>query len=344
MVEIGVVILLSVHLLLVDIAMVSPLLCVWLEWRDSRYDDRLAAGASTTLARIALGALAGGIALGFLLLAIRWWQVDRAYLSALTSVPASRLWFGLAELGFYFVCMGAYLSLWSRWRRRRIFHRTLAIAAASNLMIHFPALFAIVSVMSTRPELMGHALDRADFQRLLVDSEVLSRVVHVWLASIAIGGAVVMGLGLHFARDPQQRTGAARIIQRGALIALVPMLLQIPSGLWVALEIPESARDPLFGGDWFASGLFVTAVVSALILMHRLAGIALGDHNPNQIRLSIAAMLLIMLLMVGTRSRVQKFLVRSQTEAPDSTEWTFIANRDDLSLASAETSGPIVEP
>ena len=320
MLEIAVVILLSVHLLLVDIAMASPLLCVWLEWRDTRFDDRLAGRASATLARIAVGALAGGIALGFLLLAIRWWQDDRAYLSAFASVPASRIWFGLAELGFYFVCMGAYLALCNRWRHRRLFHRALAIAAASNLMIHFPALFAIISIVSTRAELMGHALDRADFQRLLVDGEVLSRVVHVWLASIAISVAVVMGLGLCSLKDPQQRAGAERLIQRGALIALVPILLQIPSGLWVALQIPESARDPLFGGDWFASGLFAAALALALVLMHRLAGIALGDHDAKQIRLSMAVMSLIVFLMVGTRCRVQKYLATTPDHGARSEE------------------------
>lgn len=335
MVETLVVILLSAHLLMVNLAMAGPLLCVWLEWRDTRYDDRLAGRASLTLARLSLGALAGGIALGFVLLAIRWWRDDRAYLSAFTYVPESRLWFGAAELGFYFVCMGAYLAFWNRLSHRRLFHRALAIAAGTNLMIHFPALFAIISVLSTRAELAGHALDRAGFQKLLVDGEVLSRVVHVWLSSIAIGGAVVMGLGLQDARDPVQRASAERLIQRGALIALVPMLLQIPSGLWLAMEIPDSARDPLFGGDWFASGLFVAAIVSALYLMHRLAGVALGDHNPKQIRATIAVMLLIVLLMVGTRCRVQQHLAAISSSAQHGASFC---------LASAKTSVPIMKP
>jgi len=73
------------------------------------------------------------------------------------------------------------------------------------------------------------------------------------------------GIGLTKSQKSRQRAGAERLIQRGAAIALIPMLLQIPSGLWVALQIPESARDPLFGGDWFASGLFAAALLLALV-------------------------------------------------------------------------------
>jgi hypothetical protein len=305
--EVVLVVLLAMHLLLVDIAMAGPLVCVWLEWRETRHADELAGRAGLSLAGIASAALAVGIVTGGLLLAIRWWLDDHTYFSAVAAIPRDRLWFALGELLFYFGCMAAYRALWQRWRRWRLAHRLLAIAAASNLLLHFPALFAIVTVLTTRADRLGVSLDRSGYQRMLLDPEVLSRVAHVWLAAFAVSGATLMYLGLRIDRAGQHDPSRNRLIKAGALVALVPTLLQIPSGLWLALEMPEPARDPLLGGDWVATGLFATSFLLTLQLMHSLAGIAMGNCEPRQIRNSIAIMVLVVLLMVGTRGRAQDF-------------------------------------
>jgi len=287
----------------------------------------------------------GGIATGAILLGIRWWTDDGAYFSALATIPASRVWFGLAELLFSLTCMGAYLGLWNRLRDWPWVRCLLPIAAASNLLLHFPALFAIVSVVSKRSELWGHALDRAGYQRLLVDPEVLSRVIHVWLAAFAVSGMALVAIASRIAGDqepirelsqrrgqshfaprpsygrcpPQNRdsprqfsdrlqedqVAAGALVQRGAWLGLIPSLAQLPSGLYLAFQMPQTAREPLMGGDWLATGLFVLSLALALLLMHYLAAIALGDRDPKQIHRSLVILLLVVLSMVGTRSRLE---------------------------------------
>jgi hypothetical protein len=53
-----------------------------------------------------------------------------------------------------------------------------------------------------------------------------------------------------------------------------------------------------------ATGLFAISVLLALWLMHTLAAIALGDHEPRQIGRCVATLLAIVLLMVATRYRL----------------------------------------
>ena len=297
-------VLVAVHLLLVDVAMVGPLVCIWLEWRETRFADRPAGRLGKTLAGLAMGTLLGGIALGGLLLAIRWWMDDRVYFSGIATIPVSRLWFGLGELLFSFGCLAGYRALWNRWRNHRLAHRALAIAASTNLLTHFPALFTIISVLGTRGGPGGQTLDRAGYQRLLLDGEVVSRVAHVWLAAFAVSGVLLMVLGLRLGDDEPLHASRQRLIRRGALLGLAPTLLQIPTGLWLALQMPETARQPLLGGDGLATGLFLGSLFLAMQLMHTLAAIALGDQAPKQIHRSVAILLALVLLMVGTHARV----------------------------------------
>lgn len=296
--------LLAFHLLLVDVAMVGPLVCVWLEWREARRDDPLAGRAGRALAGLSIGALTAGIVVGTLLLAIRWAANDRDYFSAVATIPPSRLWFALGELVFFFACMVAYLSLWNRFGRWRLAHRALAVAASLNLLVHFPALFAIISVVCERRELWGETLDRAGYWRLLLDGEVLSRVVHVWLAAVAVTGVALMALGQRLDRNQADSPAAHHLIGRAALVALVPTLLQIPAGLWLTLEMSEAARGPLLGGDLLTSGLFLAALLLAMQLMHTLAAVALGDQTPQLIRRTVAVTLALVLLMAATHARL----------------------------------------
>ncbi len=284
--------------------MAGPLYCVWLDWRHRRRGDAAADVAGLALARLTNWALTGGIVLGFVLLAARWHSGEGRYATALAAIPRSRLWFGGAELLFFFACMGLYVAFWNRWRRWRPLHALLAVAAATNLLLHFPALFAIISILETRPEMIGQTLDRAGYQRMLLDGEVMARVFHVWFSSAAVSGVVLMQLGLRLRREEALQSGAAWLIRWGAVAALAATALQIPSGFWLTLKLPESARTPLLGGDLLATALFGLSVVVALALMHLLAGVALGNDSPREIRRALVALAALVILMVGTRCRI----------------------------------------
>jgi hypothetical protein len=139
---------------------------------------------------------------------------------------------------------------------------------------------------------------------MLVDGEVLARVTHVWLAAVAVSGVVMATLALRAGEAELPERSRRRLLRSGALLALVATLGQIPVGVWVALEMPETMRAPLLGGDWLATGLFLAALMCAVQLLYALLSMALGDHEPRQVRRSALLLAIVMLLMVGTRQRL----------------------------------------
>ena len=310
---IGTAILLTMHLLLVDVAMVGPLLAAWYDWRGAKRGEPKLSELGRRLALVSLLAFVVGMVLGGGLLAGRYFT-DPRYMRAVAAVPRDRLWFALAELVFALVCLVLYLVLWRRWQRGRIFHRLLAIAAASNLMIHFPALFAVISLISTRPGLMGRVLERDEYRRLLIDGQVLSRVTHVWLAAVAVTGLVVVWLAIRTLSqdvDAASSDGATagaglrlRAIRSGGRLALTATMLQFPVGIWVALAMPEAAREPLLGGDAVAALLFLVALMLAMLQMHMLSALVLTQPTAQQAWRATTVLVTLILLMVGTRLRL----------------------------------------
>lgn len=336
MLEIGLMLVFAVHLLAVNVATGGPLVCLGLEWRAARRRDVAAGNLARLLARHSMLALALGIALGVLMLGMIWHSPRERYFEALRAIPVSRLWFGLGELAFYFACMAGYLVLAGRRNGWRFMRWLLAVFAATNLMLHFPPLFAIISTLANRGSQLGAVLDRPAYYRLLLDPEVMSRVLHVWLASLAVSGALVMGFALRAdggaapspptplppgergaetptlppgergAGTPSRQTGESRALAAwGAWLALVPTLLQLPVGLWVLLQLPLAERDSLLGSDLYATGLFALAMLAALRLMHQLAAVALGDTERKQIVGSLSTMVLVVVLMVAAWTRSQ---------------------------------------
>jgi hypothetical protein len=229
------------------------------------------------------------------------------------------LWFALAELVFSLATLTLCLVLWRRWQRGRLIHRLLTLAAATNLMMHFPALFAVISLISTRPGLMARALERHEYRRLLVDPQVLSRVVHVWLAAAAVTGLVVVWLAIRrlpadveSTREDHAAAGESlrlRTLRSGGRLAMTATMLQFPVGIWVALAMPEAAREPLLGGDAVAALLFLGALVLAMVLLHLLSSLVLMQPTAQQARRATCVLLLLVLLMVGTRLRLATHLL-----------------------------------
>ena len=72
----------------------------------------------------------------------------------------------------------------------------LAVLAATDLMYHFPPLFAMLNLLTNRIELSGQTLTSTLYRTLLVDPEVMAMVVHVWLAAVALTGVAVMRLAV----------------------------------------------------------------------------------------------------------------------------------------------------
>jgi hypothetical protein len=240
-----------------------------------------------------------GIAIGGGLLAILWHN-ERAYWSAVGRVPPHRWWFFGGEVVFYFVCMVPYVLLWERARGQRWWHRLLAVLAATNLLYHFPPLFVMLSLMSSRPELAGAALDRTQYVELFTDPETLARVAHHWLSATATTGVVLMLLAT------RRSSASGRTAVLAARAALAATVVQLPVGLWLLLVSPAGAQSQLLGGEASGTALFVGAILAAVLLLQRLLTAALGDDSRRTAVKSAVLLLVILLLMSGVLHRTRE--------------------------------------
>ena len=303
----------SCHLLAVSVVAVGPIVCLWLEWRGARQGDEAASEAGRRLAQATLWMLVIGAGLGAIDLAIVWASSPPSdpYLSAWALIPPRRIWFGVAELAFFALCMAGYV--WG-WRRMpRVWHRALAVLAATNLLYHFPPLFSAVTVASTRDSLLtiDGPLPYDRLMRLLFDAETLSRVAHMVLAAMVVTGVTLMWLGLPRRGEPSRETADHRPIAWGGRMALAAAVLQLPVGVWILWMLPPPLRDRFLMSDSWTTGLFAIGVVVVLGLLHHLAAAALGDVEPGNIYRAIALTAIVFLLMVAAGQRARSVARRS---------------------------------
>ena len=306
------VVVLSAHLLAVNVATAAPFVCVWCEWRSTRHGDAALRAVGRRLARDCVLLFLAGTALGLAELGWLFWRSDPADLEALRTMPVSRWWFGGLELLIYLGCMLAYWYGYDRWQRRG-WQRLLAIAAGTNLGYHFPALFTIVSLVGERPELWGQTIE---FRELLVDRETLARVAHFWLASFVVTGVLAMRpwRAISSNREALSRgdtwievppSDDERATFCGARLALVATTLQMPLGIWLLTTLPRASQNLVMGRSMLATGLLIAAVLASLGLMHLLASLALGDVELRLVRRAALLLVAIVTLMVGTRVAIR---------------------------------------
>jgi hypothetical protein len=292
----------ALHVVAVHVAAAGPLLSIACEWRAARSGDRQAGTAGRRLAMASLLLLLIGMALGGVLLVILW-RSDPTYWATLGRVPRYRWWSFGGELVFYFVCMVPYVLLWERASRQRWWHRLLAVFAATNLLYHFPPFFTMLSMMSSRGELASASLDRTLYFDLLTDVEVLSRVVHHWLASFATTGVALMLVATRRGAEVHEDDvdGSALV---GARVALVATILQLPAGIWVLAAMPQNGRTQLLGGEVLESVLFGGAIFATVLLLGQLGAASLGDASRGRAMKCAALSLVVVLLMSGVLHQV----------------------------------------
>jgi len=307
----------GLHLLAVDLAMAGPLLAVWLQWRAARYGEPATDALARRLAGWSLAALAVGIGLGLAALVLLPAGEAPRYRRAIGLLDARRWWFLAGELLFYFVVAGAYVGLWRRMARWPLCHRALAVVAATDLIYHFPPLFAVVSTISLQPKLWDAPLDHARYWQLLLEGETISRVVHHWLAALAVGavGAMLLSVGRSRAAPaggataafnstpgPVRRTGPT---QAAARIALAASATQFLVGVWVLVMTPPVVQRQLLGEDMLSTVLFGISLLAALGLLHLLTVVALGDASRGAVLRAAGLMSLAVLLMVAMFHRAR---------------------------------------
>lgn len=284
----------SAHLAAVGLATLGPLWCVWLRWYGRRGKAELVDHLARRLALHSLVGLVGGMLLGGLLLMTLWFATDGGFFRAARLVPPSRFWFGAVEAAFSLLCLGAYWIWWpdSSRRLRAGSHTALALLGTTNLAYHFPTLFAVTGLYAAQPHLA-----EAGFRQAMLHPEVPARTVHFLLAGMLLSGLWACRL----ARQMQPDTALQRSVVAAARGLLAAAMLQIVSGAALLGALAAPARDALLGGSLATTALLGLSVLATVLLLHRLAAMALGDADPALPSRALRLTAGIILLMCAAR-------------------------------------------
>lgn len=297
------------HLIAVYVAMMGPLICLWLQWRARR--DGLAELLDRYLLRLAAAALVVAAILGGVAVYLISQSFADAYLAAARVLPRSRYWpFGAVEILFSWGCflVAAWLPSSRESLSPRFATRWLAtLLGSTNLVYHFPTLFVMLGVISTRPELWGRSLK---FTTLLGDAEVQARVAHHVLAAFVVTGTALAWHGLR--RGGETITAVAW----GCRIAAAALVGQLFAGLWLVMSLPPVSRQLLLGEDAVAALCLGASLLTTFFVLPQLAAAAFGQPEPRSIRKAIALVLIIVVLMTAARHRTRALILSMGESRP----------------------------
>ncbi|HAN99520.1 MAG TPA: hypothetical protein DCQ98_19790 [Planctomycetaceae bacterium] len=266
--------LLTCHLLSVNIASAAPLAMIVLDRRASR-GDRSAAELLTKVGFLAFKALLVGGLLG-VLYGLRYWSDDYA---AVILATGNRWKFTIAEYFFSLLLVAIVWVLTKRaYSKARLADESfsgasfggflvrafLLFAAGTNLLYHFPIFFQVIAHLRSGP-LPAEPLDSAAFRALMAEPSIAYRSLHVILASFASVGAMIAWMcGLRWKRaDAERQTGWLRWYRFGLHLAVWPTVAQLFVGFAVVTVLSSAAQNRLA----FGSIPGVLSVVASLITL-----------------------------------------------------------------------------
>lgn len=292
--------LLSLHLICMNVACGAPLLCIWLEWKARKLDAQAAAAANYLAAAGVMSLLAGSM-LGLLM---GWLMWTPQYASIWTERLAHKMGWGALEFLFSLGLMAGY---WL-WRKKRaassvascIYKTVLLLLASTNLLYHFPPLFLIAGRLVESAPTSGEVKGRI-FVREMLSGEVPALWIHFTLASLAMGGIMLLGLALRMARRGGDAEAARRVAMWGGYWGLVPSILNLPVGLWVIASLKPSMQGRIMGGSSLATIFFLAGIVAALWLLRDLVAIAMGETARQNLIRAMSAMVVVVVLMTGAQ-------------------------------------------
>lgn len=300
----------ATHLLCVNVASAGPLVAAWFDWLEGR-GSTLAGQTGRYLAWWAVALLVPGGALGIAVGALYWDDAYRQVLARLTS----KFHFGVWEVLFSLVLMLAQ-ALW--WRARpqartgeRVTRILVALLASTNLLYHFPMLFAVIEHTVASGEATREPIASSVFREVAFQPAILSRALHFVLAAVAMCGVMLLGFALRLRRRGADEEDVQRVAAWGGQIALVPSLVQIPVGLWLTASLSRPLQSAVTGNDTLATVLLLASIGLALWMMQTLAAIAIGDSQRSQLIKAMALMVVVITLMSGTLHRLRTLGVQS---------------------------------
>jgi hypothetical protein len=292
--ELLTILLLSIHLLAMNVASVGPVLAVWLHWQGVQNAARGSLDRQFVWLSI-VGFLVGMLTGGLILFVS---PID-GLMPALRRFPASAYWFAGAELIFSLACMLIGVAVWNRVSKWWL--ALLAFATTTNLLYHFPPLMAVIGELASNPHWTDiEIINRPDVLKLMRHGEVLALTFHFAMSSFAVSSIAL--LKLLSLRTTEIGPEETRIARGASWLALVATLLQVPIGIWLLTSLDDPARSALMGNSLLASVAFTAALVLSIKLLQCLFAIALGQVNrENLARVFLLVCGVVLLMTISLR-------------------------------------------
>lgn len=316
MTSIPTILLLTFHLLAMQLAGAGPLLAALLDLLGKRHPilERL---TEWSWVAFWIGVILGGAVAGTQIL-----FGQREYAPALEMLGYKLKW-GVAELVVFAVAMWLYRWGWSRLRGTRTsrgWHITIGLFAATNLLYHFPTLMLLFSRVVSGRIALSEPMDAATYRAFAFAGPILAASIHFWLASLVVAGVSLALLVIREATtgrdDGENNDGpiisdgdvreltAREVGSWGIGVALVAAMSQLPVGMWLVAVLESPIQAEVLGKNLWTTGLLGLAVFAAFGLMHDLASITFGDWSQKTVTGSAAKLIIVTLIMVATSMRL----------------------------------------
>jgi hypothetical protein len=306
-----VVVTLAAHLICMNYSSAAPLFGVVAESLGGRDGASEATLLARRLAAHGIAALLLGMVAGLMVAAWMWLAGDRGLFQVLTPFAYKIRW-AIAELVFYVVCMAIYgrVLRGDRAQSRGAFwaRATLAVLAATNLLYHFPPLFAVMARAASQPSEFTSPVGPSEFRALMMQGPVLALTVHFALASLAVVGTFLTWRQLREQDRLESEVDGGRhgrMARISAGIALGATVCQILVGFWVLLSLDRVAQNRLMGGDPMGSLSLAVSVLAAFWLMNRLAQATFQNVSVRFAAINWYGLCAIILVMTWTLHRAE---------------------------------------
>jgi len=301
---------LALHWISVGAAASLPWLAAHLEWRGWKHDSVVDREAAARLGDAAVSNVGSVFLFGAAALLLASAQDPAAFFTA--AVLLASALFALLALAAGYIAL-LYLHRHG-WGGGRPLLRAAAAAGAGLLAAPAVAVLAAVSLAASDPALWPRL--GSDPWMIFSQRGLLLRAAHLYLAAFATGGVALMLVGRRAFRweSAIPLSGGARLIKRGALVALLALLLAIGlDGAWLFLNGLGIAREMVAeGGPPMLFALAVVAGGGVLLLEILVSAIRWRGSAP---RASAAAALLLLVVALGAGS-ARSLMGRPQPGAP----------------------------
>ncbi len=312
------ILLLSLHLICMNVASGAPLVCIWLEWKLRKGNNGETRSAADYLAAMTVITLVAGSLLGLVMGLLLW---TPEYAAVWTKRLGHKMHWGGLELLFSLVILAGY---WA-WRKRTAASGLVGVSckvalllfASTNLLYHFPPLFLIAGKLADGDQASSEPVKGRLFVQEMLSGEIPALWIHFAVASLAMAGIMLLGLALRMSRRGAPADEVSRVAIWGGYWGLIPSLLQLPVGLWVISTLPPGSQSRIMGSSGLATVFFLAGIVAALWLLRELVSIAMGETARGNLIRAMIAMVVVVVLMTGThqfaKERSEDLIKRAMT-------------------------------